>query len=722
MTEGVRFRKDGSPVHVAITRYPVRIGDRIEGGFAIYRDITEQRRAEERLRRRGEELRVLNSILSLSLEDLPLRRLLHEALDIILSCSWPSIEGKGAVFLAEEDPPSLLMEAQRGLSLELLQSCSRIPFGRCLCGKAAQSGKILFADGLDERHEIRYEGISPHGHYCIPLIHSGRILGVLTLYVKAGHERNPSEERFLQALGDTFAGILLRSREREARLNAERRYRDLLENVPAGIYEIDVETLRFRNVNDYMCRLFGYSREEFLKLTGYDLWTEEGKKILSERQKRVLQGLPVPNEVEYPGRTKDGREIWVRIQSRIGRDYRGKPVARVIMTDVTEHRRLEAQFFQAQKMEAVGRLAGGVAHDINNALTGILGYADLILSSVDEKDPTYEFASEIQKGARRASRTIQQLLAFSRRQIIQPQVLDLNEMIKQFQKMLVRLIGEDIRLEVHLGSMNPMILADRGQMEQVLMNLVVNARDAMPEGGTLTIETADVDLDEQCARTHGMEFEPGPYVMLAVSDTGVGMDEETRSRIFEPFFTTKGRGRGTGLGLSTVYGIVKQSGGYIWAYSEPGRGTTFKVYLPKFVGGEEAAEEEPKEAPPEGGSETVLVVEDDASVRKVAKAFLEHFGYVVLEAANAGEALELCRREVHRIDLLLADVILPEMSGRELAERIKALKPGVEVLYMSGYTDNVIVKHGVLDPGVAFIQKPFTLEALARKVREVLDK
>jgi CheY-like chemotaxis protein len=244
----------------------------------------------------------------------------------------------------------------------------------------------------------------------------------------------------------------------------------------------------------------------------------------------------------------------------------------------------------------------------------------------------------------------------------------------------------------------------------------------MLQGGTLTIETADVELDAEYARAHGVDLKPGPYVMLAVSDTGVGMDEETRSRIFEPFFTTKGRGRGTGLGLSTVYGIVKQSGGYIWAYSEPGRGTTFKVYLPKFVGGEEAAEEEPKEAPPEGGSETVLVVEDDASVRKVAKAFLEHFGYVVLEAANAGEALELCRREVHRIDLLLADVILPEMSGRELAERIKALKPGVEVLYMSGYTDNVIVKHGVLDPGVAFIQKPFTLETLARKVREVLDK
>jgi PAS domain S-box-containing protein len=388
--------------------------------------------------------------------------------------------------------------------------------------------------------------------------------------------------------------------------------------------------------------------------------------------------------------------------------------------ELTGRKRLEEQLLQAQKMEAVGRLAGGVAHDFNNVLTAITGYADLLLMNLGDLDPWRKDVEEIKKAADRASTLTHQLLAFSRKQVLQPRVLNLNAVVANMEKMLRRLIREDIDLVAVLDPALGNVKADPGQTEQVIMNLAVNARDAMPQGGKLTIETMNVYLDEDYARQH-VDVQPGPYVMLAVSDTGIGMNEETLSYIFEPFFTTKEKDEGTGLGLSTVYGIVKQSGGHIWVYSEPGQGTTFKVYLPQV---EEVIELlEPSSVPTElpQGSETVLLVENADIVRGLAHRVLLQNGYTVLEARHGEEAFLICEQHEGPIHLLVTDVVMPGMSGRELAERLTTSYPETKVLYMSGHTDNAIVRHGVLEPDIAFLQKPFTPDVLARKVREVLD-
>ncbi|MBI5419354.1 MAG: response regulator [Deltaproteobacteria bacterium] len=382
-------------------------------------------------------------------------------------------------------------------------------------------------------------------------------------------------------------------------------------------------------------------------------------------------------------------------------------------------RRSEEQLRQAQKMEAVGRLAGGIAHDFNNLLTAIAGYSTLLLQGVVD-DPSRRNIQEIQRASDRAASLTRQLLAFSRRQILQPKVMDLNAVVGAMDDMLRRLIGEDIDLLTVLEPGVRKVKADPGQMEQVIMNLAVNARDAMPEGGKLTIETANVVIDESSVRGH-VTMQAGSYVVLALSDTGSGMDPETISHIFEPFFTTKEVGKGTGLGLSTVYGIVKQSGGYIWVYSEPGRGTTFKIYLPQATEEAETAKPAEVRAGLLGGSETILLVEDEDSVRSLVREVLARNGYTVLAARNGEDALRACDGNAGAIHLMLCDVVMPGMSGVELARRIVPLRPEIKVLYMSGYTDTAIVRQGVLDPGTAFLEKPFAPDALARKVREVLD-
>ena len=388
---------------------------------------------------------------------------------------------------------------------------------------------------------------------------------------------------------------------------------------------------------------------------------------------------------------------------------------------IEQERAKEEQLRQSQKMEAVGRLAGGVAHDFNNLLTAITGYSDLTLRRLEENNPLRRNIEEIRKAADRAANLTRQLLAFSRKQVLQPKVLNLNDVVSDMDKMLRRLIGEDIDLlcipEPGLGCTK----ADPGQIEQVIMNLVVNSRDAMPRGGKLTIETQNVCLDDVYASEH-VSIQPGAYVMLIISDTGCGMDSETQARIFEPFFTTKEQGKGTGLGLSTVYGIVKQSGGYIWVYSEVGRGTTFKIYLPRVDGEVQHEIAHKLLAPLPQGTETVLLVEDESMVRRMARQVLELNGYHMLEASGAQEAIEICGQYDMTIHLLLTDVVMPQMGGKELSDKIRTLRPQIKVLFMSGYTNDAIVHHGVLDRNVAFLQKPFVPSALAHKVREVLDK
>ena len=381
----------------------------------------------------------------------------------------------------------------------------------------------------------------------------------------------------------------------------------------------------------------------------------------------------------------------------------------------------EKQLVQSQKLEAVGRLAGGISHDFNNLLTVILGYSDIMKRNLPDGDPLRRNLDEITRASERAASLTRQLLAFSRKQVMMPKVFDLNTVVSEIEKMLRRMIGEDIELRVTAESDLGNIKADPVQLEQVLMNLVVNARDAMPKGGKLSIETANVYLDESYSQDH-VSVVPGHYVMLAISDTGCGMDEETRQRIFEPFFTTKEQGKGTGLGLSTVYGIVKQSGGNIWVYSEEGHGTTFKIYFPRVTAEAEEYRRAAHAFEVEGGSETILLVEDAEWVRTLARQVLESAGYRVLEAGNADAAIKLCERiNGDRIDLLLTDVVMPGMSGNDMSRILLAKHPGMPVLYMSGYTDDAIVQHGVLEAGINFLQKPFTPAALALKVREVLD-
>jgi signal transduction histidine kinase len=418
------------------------------------------------------------------------------------------------------------------------------------------------------------------------------------------------------------------------------------------------------------------------------------------------------------------------IEDRFLRDSQGKIAGvRSTIQDITDRKRaeeemraLEEQFRQSQKMEAVGRLGGGIAHDFNNLLTIIKGYSQLSLLDLKENDPLWGNIQEIQKATQRATDLTHQLLAFSRRQILDLKVLDLNTLLKDLDKMLRRIIGEDIELTTLLAKNLGRVKIDPGQFEQIILNVAVNARDAMPSGGKLTIETANVVLDEEYARTH-VSVTPGPNVRLSVSDTGVGIPLEVKEKVFEPFFTTKEKGKGTGLGLSTVYGIVKQSGGNIWVYSELAHGTTFKIYLPRVeedldtLHGRDETDFLPR------GSETVLLVEDEPSVRDLAHRLLNQQGYKVLEAANGEEALRVVQEHIgEKIHLLFTDVVMPQMGGKELANQLKNLRPDVKVLYTSGYTDDAIVHHGVLEPGTHFLQKPFSPKTLTHKVREALDR
>jgi PAS domain S-box-containing protein len=529
----------------------------------------------------------------------------------------------------------------------------------------------------------------------------------------------------IEALERAIRHALALHAEEQQRLHAEaavraseERFRALVENSSDALFLLDAEG-RVTYLTPSSERHLGWKRDQMIGHSIFDFVHPDDRPVVSQRMADVLEHPLRPIMLELRFQHSDGD--W-RIMEGVGVNRLSDPSVKAIVVnarDVTDRRKLEDQLRQSQNMEAVGQLAGGVAHDFNNLLTAILGYCSLMLDEVPQEDPLRPDLMEIQAAGERAAALTRQLLAFSRRQMLQPQVVDVNTLIRQLEKLLRRLISEDVELVAALAADLQPVRVDPASIEQILVNLAVNARDAMPVGGRLTIETSNVEIDEAYTLTH-VSMKAGPYVMLAVGDTGRGRDAATRARVFEPCFTTKEQGRGSGLGLATVYGIVKQSGGFIWVYSEVNHGTVFKVYLPPAKTRAVPRTSDVRPHDTAHGWETVLLVEDEDAVRALAREVLRRHGYIVLEARHGVDALRVAERHPDTIHLMVTDVVMPHMSGREVAERLNTVRPTMKVLFMSGYTDHALM-HRELAPGAAFLQKPFTPEVFARKVRSVLD-
>jgi two-component system cell cycle sensor histidine kinase/response regulator CckA len=599
-------------------------------------------------------------------------------------CAIDVVDTMGELVRRASVPPDLPLEQS-------------VPHGPAIVVRTGEPELVVDAARVDA-----FRALALRSAICVPLVAGGHVFGAISLLSR--------DRRYGRGDLALAAEIARRTASAIDRERSERRYRMLFDASPLPMWVYDAQTLKFLAVNDAAIRHYGYTREEFLTMRILDIRpAEDVPALLEDLKGDDGPGSPVPNIWRH--KRKDGSLIEVEITA--GRiTFEGRPAALILVNDVSDRKRLERRLIEAEKMEAIGRLAGGVAHDFNNLLTVITGYTEILR----QRDGGEELA-EIARAADQAAALTRQLLAFSRRQVLNPAIVNLNEIVADMQTMLQRIIGDDVTVATRLAKDLSPVEADRAQIERVILNLAANARDAMPDGGVLTIETANVEVDEQQVFSHG-DGNTGPHVVLAVSDTGHGMDEEVIQHLFEPFFTTKAPGAGTGLGLATVFGVIKQSGGGIYVYSEPGRGSTFKIYLP-------VAETEPiaaaavSDAAAGRGHETILVVEDDKSVRDLVRLMLEANGYTVFAARGADDALQVCTERP--VDLLLTDVMMPEINGDALAERLRPLAPGMRVAFMSGYSDEAVQRHGVLGEHAAFIEKPFTERTLIRKVREVLD-
>jgi len=498
---------------------------------------------------------------------------------------------------------------------------------------------------------------------------------------------------------------------------SEKKFRMLANNRLVGVYLIQDWVFKF--ANETLARMFGYTVDELIGKPYLELVYPDDRGLSATLMQKRITGELEEARYQFRGLRKDGSWFYCEVLGhRI--EYQGKPAVQGVLLDITEQKRLEEQLLHAQKMEAIGRLAGGIAHDFNNLLTIIMGNLQIAQLSLPSDSPIQNHLESINKAVERAVSLTQKLLTFSRKQLIEPRAIDLNEIVKGMEKMLKRLIGEDIELITAFEKDIPLIKADPIQIEQVIINLAVNARDAMPEGGKLIIKIAKATFREKFQRKYP-EIEPGDYVMLSISDTGIGMDEETLSHIFEPFFTTKEAGKGTGLGLSTVYGIVKQTGGYIYVYSQPGKGTTFEIYFPILQKMPVVEKESAMEFHLPSIKATILVVEDEEEIRNLLREMLEHLGYEVIIAETGIKALRLFDKYKDKINLIITDVVMPQISGKELVEKIKKEYPEIKVLYMSGYPENVIAHYGVLEEDINFISKPFTLMELTKKLKKIFN-
>ncbi len=708
--ERCRLRcKDGSWRWVEIT-FRNRFEERgLEGILLNGLDVTEQQRMEEERQVIADVVHALNQTSNL---DQLLKRI-HAALNRIVAAENCFV----ALHRPEDDTfefPFFVDEFDAAPPPQKVgRSCAAYVFRT---GKAKLIPQAEF-DLLFEAREVELVGSPSPAWLGVPLRTPTATIGVLVVQ----HYRNANtyglrDLEFLDSVGGHIALAIERRRSEDELRRNESMLRLLFEHNPLPTWLYDTESLKFLRVNDAAVQLYGYAHEEFENMSILGIRPE------SEREKALAFVRAMNPDAEEYGiwmhQSRDGRVFEAEIISH-ELLYAGKRVRLVVAQDVGERKQLESQLRQSQKMEAVGRLAGGVAHDFNNMLMVIKGHTELLLNVLPPTENIARKIQQIDRSADRAAALTRQLLAFSRMQVLQPQVIRLNTVVDEMGKLLPRLIGEDIELAVRAADDLGTIRADASQMEQVIMNLAVNARDAMPNGGKLLIETKNADLDYSYAMGHPL-MKPGQYVQLSVSDSGTGMDANTQAHIFEPFFTTKEKGKGTGLGLATVYGIVKQSGGFIWVYSELGKGTCFKIYLPRVDQAEEHTGSPKPVAEVPHGTETILLTEDEADVREIARQFLESGGYQVIEAKDGVEALQLARENRGKIDLLVSDMVMPGMTGQELAVRLQEEHPQICVVFMSGYSEHAATEMADADPSVKLLTKPFSRAALLRSVREMI--
>jgi PAS domain S-box-containing protein len=685
--------------------------------LSTIQDVTEKLQAEEQLEARLRQQQAVADFGEYAIRTPDLDEVLNRAVTVVTAMLGTEL---CMILALQPDGQSLLLRAGVGWHEGLVGQAT------VSAGAESQAGYTLLSDQpvmvTDLRTETRFHGPQLlHDHQVISGLSviipgKSRPYGVLGTHSTRQRHFSTHDASFLAAMAHVIAAAIERKRL-EDQLNREARFQAMLmEALPGFVFLLDPRQ-RLVRWNRAAERISGYGPDEIARLAPLDLIAPDQREAVGAAIQDAFTHGSLSIEADVI--TQEGRRMpyyfsGVRLVTADG------PTVLGIGVDVSDRRLLEAQLRQAQKLEAIGQLAGGVAHDFNNILTVISGFSEMLMSSVPATDPKWEAIKAIHDASDRAAALTRQLLAFSRQSVLEPRVVDINTVVRETEKLLRRLIGEDILFTTVLDPRIQRVRIDPGQLAQVLINLSINARDAMPQGGKLTIETRNIELDESYCQHH-VGVKPGSYVQLAITDTGSGMTPEIRARIFEPFFTTKGVGRGTGLGLSVVNGIVKQSGGNIEVYSEPGQGTTFKLYFPVVTDPELTPEAVLPVAAVPHGSETVLLVEDEEGVRNIALLALQAHGYTVLTATNGPEALRLAEQHSGRIDLLVTDLVMPGMSGRTLAETLSPRFPRMKTLYISGYTDDAVIRHGLVQETIAFLQKPFSPFALIRKVREILD-